>query len=130
MWSLKRDLNLKPAGTGHASPRPQDDMQTTWTFVATVSDVEDDVPLAVTCNDHEIAIYRYGDDFFATDNICTHAHAYLSDGFQEGCTIECPLHAGCFDIRTGKALTAPLTEDIRTYPVRIEGENVLVGLPG
>jgi naphthalene 1,2-dioxygenase system ferredoxin subunit len=88
----------------------------------------EDEPVSVNFEEFEIALYRVGDEFFATDNICTHAHAYLTDGFQEGCTIECPLHAGCFDIRTGKALTAPVTEDIRTYPVRVEGEDILVNL--
>jgi len=100
-----------------------------WTPVLKTHEVEEGSPVAVTLGDHEIAIFRDGEDnFYATDNVCTHAHAYLSEGFQEGCTIECPLHAGCFDIRTGKALTAPLTVDLRTYPVRIDGDDILIQL--
>jgi naphthalene 1,2-dioxygenase system ferredoxin subunit len=52
----------------------------------------------------------------------------LSDGFLEGTVIECPFHQGRFDICTGKALCAPLTEDIRVYPVRIENKRIWVKL--
>ena len=52
----------------------------------------------------------------------------LCDGFLEGHEIECPLHQGKFDIRNGKAMCAPLTEDIKSYPVKIEGSRVFVAL--
>ncbi len=74
----------------------------------------------------DIALYEVDGEVFATDNICTHGHARLSDGFLEGREIECPLHQGRFDVCSGKALCAPLTEDIRTYPVRIEGSRVFL----
>lgn len=50
----------------------------------------------------------------------------MSDGFLEGREIECPLHQGRFDVCTGKALCAPLTQDIRTYAVRIENQRIWV----
>ena len=56
-------------------------------------------------------------EIFATDNICTHAYAKLSDGWIERGEIECPLHAGRFDIRTGKATAPPCADDLKTYPV-------------
>ena len=49
-----------------------------------------------------LALYHVGDAWFCTDNICTHAFALLTDGWLEGHVIECPLHGGQFDIRTGK----------------------------
>jgi naphthalene 1,2-dioxygenase system ferredoxin subunit len=52
----------------------------------------------------------------------------MSDGFLEGKEIECPLHQGKFDVCTGKALCAPLTEDIRVYPVRIENKRVFLNM--
>jgi len=73
-----------------------------------------------------IALYQVDGEIFATDNICTHGNARLCDGFLEGHEIECPLHQGKFDIRSGKAMCAPLTEDIRTYPVKIEGDRVFI----
>ncbi len=58
------------------------------------------------------------------------AAASLADGYMEGELIECPLHGGCFDIKTGKAMTPPVTDDIKTYEVKIDGDDVLVGVPG
>ena len=75
-----------------------------------------------------VALYRLGDDVYATDGICTHAMAFLGEGFVEDGKIECPLHQGLFDIRSGKALCAPLTKDIRTYRVKVEGGKVFLDL--
>ena len=72
----------------------------------------------------DIALYGTEDGIHATDNICTHGHARLCDGFLEGHEIECPLHQGRFDVRSGKAMCAPLTEDLRSYPVKIEDGRV------
>ncbi|HSV60863.1 MAG TPA: non-heme iron oxygenase ferredoxin subunit [Variovorax sp.] len=76
----------------------------------------------------DIALYRVGDEVFATSDVCTHAQARLCEGFLEGHEIECPLHQGRFDVRTGKAMCAPLTEDLRVYPVKIEGGRVYLAL--
>ena len=84
--------------------------------------------LAVQLPGKEIALYEVDGEVFATDNICTHGHARLSDGFLEGHEIECPLHQGKFDVCTGAALCAPLTEGIKTYAVRIENMRVMLKL--
>ncbi|MGB8842656.1 MAG: non-heme iron oxygenase ferredoxin subunit [Aliidongia sp.] len=99
-----------------------------WVKIAQTADFADGDVRAVEYGGTALAIYRVDDRFFATDNICTHAYAQLSDGFLDDCTIECPLHAGRFDIRTGKALGAPVTQDLRSYPVKIEDGAVLVDL--
>lgn len=74
----------------------------------------------------DIAIYDVEGTVFATDNTCTHGAARLSDGFLEGREIECPLHQGRFNVCTGKAMCAPLSEDIKTYPVKIENMRVML----
>jgi len=84
--------------------------------------------IGVVIAGREIAIYDIDGDVFATDNICTHGHARMSDGFLEGSEIECPLHQGKFDVCTGQALCAPLTEAIKTYAVRIENMRVMLKL--
>ena len=66
---------------------------------------------------------------YCTGNLCTHAEAYLSDGYLEGFEIECPLHGARFDIRTGAALCAPASQDILVYPVRVVGDEVEADLP-
>jgi naphthalene 1,2-dioxygenase system ferredoxin subunit len=83
---------------------------------------------AVIVGDKELALYEVDGEVYASDNRCTHGDALLSDGFLEGNQIECPFHQGRFDVCTGKALCAPLTKDIRVYPVRIENKRILVKL--
>jgi len=101
-----------------------------WIDAIPSDEIEENTVVSFVRSGFELAIYRLdGDEFRATDNICTHAHAYLSEGWFENGIIECPLHAGCFDVRSGKGLGAPITEDLRTYPVRIEGGMVQVDLP-
>ena len=82
--------------------------------------------MAATVDDVAVAVYRLGGTFYATSNICTHQRARLSEGFVEGGCIECPLHQGRFDIRTGKARGAPVTENLATYAVKQEGGKVYV----
>jgi len=65
---------------------------------------------------------------FATDNVCTHADALLSDGSIEGNTLLCPLHGGGFDVRTGAATMLPCVEPITAYPAKRDGESVLVDI--
>ncbi len=101
-----------------------------WIDTISSEDIEENTAVSFKIGGFELAIYRLdGDEFRATDNICTHAHAYLSEGWFEDGVIECPLHAGCFDVRTGKGLGAPITADLRTYPVRVEAGIVQVELP-
>ena len=99
-----------------------------WTRIASTGQLEDDEVMAVVVDGRKIALYRSGGEYFATDNVCTHAYALLSDGYLEDGCIECPLHQARFDIRTGKALCEPATEDVATYPVRVEGDDILVGI--
>ena len=101
-------------------------MSTAWIDIASKDDVPEDDVMGIDINAKSIALYQVDGEIFATDNICTHGNARLCDGFLEGHEIECPLHQGKFDIRNGKALCAPLTEDIQVYPVKIDGGRVFV----
>ncbi len=100
-----------------------------WVRVAAVADVGEGEALAVEVLGLNLALYHVGDEWFCTDNICTHALALLTDGWLEGHVVECPLHAGQFDIRTGKGLSAPIEKDLQTFPVKVEGDDILVELP-
>jgi naphthalene 1,2-dioxygenase system ferredoxin subunit len=96
--------------------------------VAAVDAVPTGDVIGVIVEVKDIALYEVEGEVFATDNNCTHGRARMSDGFLEGREIECPLHQGRFDVCTGRALCAPLTEDIRTYPVKIENQRVMLKL--
>lgn len=99
-----------------------------WIAAAAVDEVPQDDVIGVEVAGRDIALYRVDGEIYASDNICTHGHARLCDGFLDGHEIECPLHQGKFDVRSGQALCAPLTADLRTYPVKIEGGRVFVAL--
>lgn len=78
----------------------------------------------------KIGLFRVESAIFAIDDLCTHGNALLSDGALEDFEVECPLHAGLFDVRSGKALCAPLTRDVRRHEVQIVGERLMVRLGG
>ena len=73
-----------------------------------------------------LALFRVGDQFYATDDTCTHAAASLSDGYIEGDVVECPFHSATFCVRTGEALSLPASEPLKTYPVKVEDGSVFV----
>ena len=103
-------------------------MSTEWLDAAAQADLWDGAGISVLVQGRDIAIFRIGDAVFATDNLCTHGQARLCEGFVEGFEIECPLHQGRFDLRSGAATCAPAVEAIKTYPVRIEGGRVQLSL--
>lgn len=104
--------------------------QNEWVRVGEVAEFAPGTATAVELEGRSIAIFRLESDgsLHATNNICTHKMAYLTDGWVDGDTIECPLHGGCFDIRTGRGLCEPITEDLGTHEVRVDGEAVYVRL--
>ena len=99
-----------------------------WIDATAMDDVPADDVIGVQVAGRDIALYNAGGAIFATDNICTHGQARLCEGFLEGHEIECPLHQGKFDVRTGQPSCAPVTEAIRSYPVRIESGRVFLAL--
>jgi len=98
----------------------------TWQVAAAVADVKVDEPVACSLGPHEIAVYLVDGAYYATSNICTHASALLTDGFMDGCEIECPLHNARFDVRTGEVLSSPAEVDLETFKTRIVGDQIEV----
>ena len=79
----------------------------------------------------EIAVANLGEGvFLAVDDICSHAEASLSEGEVDvdDETIECPRHGSTFDLRTGRPRTLPATLPVVTYPVKVEGDTILIEL--
>lgn len=67
-----------------------------------------------------IAVYNVDGEFFATSNICTHATALLTDGYLDGDIVECPVHGGSFNVRSGAAVNFPCEIALKTYEVTLE----------
>ncbi|HYZ40956.1 MAG TPA: non-heme iron oxygenase ferredoxin subunit [Stellaceae bacterium] len=102
--------------------------ETGWVRAASRRELTEGEALGVEVAGHSIALYDVDGTIFATDNICTHAYARLSDGWLDAEVIECPLHAARFDVRTGKVLDPPATEDLKTYPVRVVDDEIEIKL--
>ena len=83
-------------------------------------------PVKLSKNGKDICVARVGDEVFAIEDNCSHQDAALSEGEQSGYKIECWLHSAEFDLRTGDALTPPASQPVKTYPVSVDGNNVVV----
>ncbi len=94
--------------------------------VCSVAEVPADEALAVDAGEYTLAIARDGDEFYALQDVCSHAEVPLSEGEVEGCTVECWLHGSRFDLRTGKPTGLPATEPVATFPIEVRGDDVYV----
>jgi 3-phenylpropionate/trans-cinnamate dioxygenase ferredoxin subunit len=100
-----------------------------WVAACIVDDIEEEDVLRFDHGGRTYAIYRSPDgEFFATDGLCTHESVHLADGLVMDDIIECPKHNGRFNYRTGQAKGAPVCVNLVTYPVRLDGDTVLIGL--
>ena len=97
-----------------------------WRRVASRAEVKQGEALATVFDDEPIALTEIDGRVHAISDTCTHEFALLSQGFLEAGEIECPLHAARFDVRTGRCLAGPAMQDLETYEVRIEGDDVYV----
>jgi len=79
--------------------------------------------------DRKIAVFRLEDGFFAIEDICTHDGGPLAEGEIEEDQVICPRHGARFNIKTGAALTLPAVTPVDSYPVRVEGNELFIGLP-
>ena len=94
--------------------------------VASINDLADGAIQLVEADDRLVILSRIGEEYFCIDDICTHDGGTLSDGEHEGCEIACPRHGAKFDMRTGKALCMPATQDTVAHEVKVDGDDILV----
>ncbi len=95
---------------------------------AALSELEEDTPKRVELDGTPVSVVRTEGEVFAINDICSHANVSLSEGEVEDCQIECWLHGSSFDLRTGKPSGLPATRPVPVYPVKIEGDDVLVSV--
>jgi nitrite reductase/ring-hydroxylating ferredoxin subunit len=99
----------------------------TWKHLCATSKLSEGEPLGFRVGDQRVALYKVGDEIFATDDVCSHAFALLSTGFLEGYVVECPLHGAMFDVRDGRCRSGAYT-DIRVFRVEIRDSEIYVHL--
>src|ERR1700744_2078624 len=93
-----------------------------------VSDLKDDGVISVELGGDEIAIVKTGGEAFAIRDWGSHAAVSPAGGEVDGYTIECGLHGSCFDLPPGQPTSMPATVPVPVYPVKIEGDDVLVSI--
>jgi len=96
--------------------------------VCPTSEVADNSVKSFEVGNNVLAVYNIGGEFFVTDNECTHGAASLADGILEDDIIECTLHFGAFNVKTGAAVQAPCFTPLRTYKVMVQDGHVMVDL--
>jgi 3-phenylpropionate/trans-cinnamate dioxygenase ferredoxin subunit len=94
--------------------------------VASVNDLAPGDMLLIELNHQLICLANVDGAYYAISDDCTHVGGALSDGELEGYIVTCPMHAGQFDLRTGKAVRRPPREDVATYAVKIEGQDIYI----
>ena len=99
--------------------------------VAKLNEVPDGGMKQVVAHGEPVGLYRAGSDVYAIHDHCTHEETYLTEGeFDvDEMEVECPLHGSRFDVRDGSVRILPATKPVTTYPVKVEGELILVGSP-
>ncbi|MCA6216956.1 non-heme iron oxygenase ferredoxin subunit [Ideonella sp. B7] len=98
-----------------------------FTKACSVDDVPPGEALQVSHDAQKVAIFNVEGEFFATQDQCTHGEWSLAEGgYLDGDVVECSLHMGKFCVRTGKVKSPPPCEPLKVYPIRIEGQDVLV----
>lgn len=95
-----------------------------WFEVARVDDLAPGEVMYVEVGNDPVALVNLDGEYFALNDICTHQEASLSDGEVIGDEIECPLHGGAFEIRTGLPANFPVVVPVETYEVKVEGDVV------
>ena len=100
-----------------------------WYLIGPADELEQEDVMPYDHNGHEYAIYHTINGFFASDGMCTHEEEPLADGIVIDNVIECPLHQGRFDVRTGKALSAPVCVDLKTFAVQVLDNSIYIQIP-
>ena len=100
-----------------------------WKVVMPVADVTENEVASVPVDGLDLAIYLVDGTYYAPSNICTHAYARLSDGYFEGCIVECPLHQAAFDVTNGAVVTGPARDPLAVFPTRARNGWIELDLP-
>ena len=106
---------------------PEDQVE--FVHVANVGELDDEGRLLFEIDGQPIALFMIADEIFAIADICSHDDGPLAEGDVEDHNVVCPRHGAHFDLRSGKALSLPAVVDIPAYPVKINREEILVGVP-
>ena len=93
-----------------------------------VDEVPESTALRVMISGTPVCMVRSDGEFYAIYDVCSHADVPLSEGDVEDGTIECWLHGSRFDLSSGRPTGLPATRPVPVYPVKRDGDDLLVRL--
>lgn len=96
--------------------------------VASTDELADGKMMRIEVAGQRLLLARVDGEFFAADEMCTHEDASLYLGCLHGEWVKCPLHGSRFNLRTGQVMDEPADEDLKVYPVKVDGDTVLIKL--
>ena len=99
-----------------------------WVYVCEESEIDLDDLKRFDQGDNTFCVYHINDGFYATDGICTHESVHLEEGLVMDGEIECPMHQGIFDIKSGKAISPPACEDLKSYAEKVEDSKIYINI--
>lgn len=91
-----------------------------------LDEVEEDQPVRAEIDGFAYAVFRVGELIFVTADMCSHGPGFLSDGYVEGCEVECPFHQGRFDLRTGMPTEPPCEVPVQTWTAIIQDDAIFI----
>ncbi|MGR3178664.1 MAG: non-heme iron oxygenase ferredoxin subunit [Candidatus Anammoxibacter sp.] len=96
--------------------------------IANVNDLNDGEAKKIEFDGKAIALFKIDGNYFATDDTCTHEKASISEGEIDGDIVSCPHHGARFDIKTGQALSLPAMFPLKTYQIKVDGNDIKIAL--
>lgn len=99
-----------------------------FTKVATVAEIPSGSGKVIQIGDQDVALFNVDGEFYAMDNTCTHVGGPLGEGELEGSTVTCPWHGAQFNVKTGEVTGPPAGEGVKSFSVKVEGDDILVSL--
>ena len=102
--------------------------RTQWEVACPLADIPDGAAVRVEFGDEPVCLVHTEGEVYAIRDVCSHADVPLSEGDVEGTTVECWLHGSRFDLTTGRPTGLPATRPVPVYPVKRDGDDLLVCL--
>ncbi len=97
-------------------------------YVCDRSELTPNTPKSFEVDQRFVVLVDLGAEVYCIEDMCTHDGGTLADGELDGQCLVCPRHGAKFDVKNGKAMCMPATEDTPSHPVRLEGDKVFVAL--
>lgn len=106
---------------------PEEEVE--YIVVATKDELPNGERIFLEIDGQPVAVFNIAGKYFAIADVCSHDDGPVAEGEVEDTQIECPRHGAHFDLETGEALSLPAVVDIPAYPVKVEGDEVMLGIP-